>query len=188
MTKEKQIEEITQYYVLRNKDTGMYFRGKGVNRWGKYFNQATIYRVRGTAEASAREVAWHGEKVEIVPIQIFENEAGYRKQSEIVRCKDCEYAYMDGDRAYCRNIQTPWYNDYFEVFTKANDFCSYAKMKGGERDCETFEHKQSEGEWITKGDELKNTTCSVCNYWVETPYGKTPYCPNCGARMKGGAE
>ena len=114
--------------------------------------------------------------------------AGYRKQSEIVRCKDCEYAYMDGDRAYCRNIQTPWYNDYFEVFTKANDFCSYAKMKGGERDCETFEHKQSEGEWITKGDELKNTTCSVCNYWVETPYGKTPYCPHCGAKMKGGED
>lgn len=57
--------------------------------------------------------------------------AGYRKQSEIVRCKDCEYAYMDGDRAYCRNIQTPWYNDYFEVFTEANDFCNYAKMKGG---------------------------------------------------------
>ena len=48
--------------------------------------------------------------------------------------------------------------------------------------------KQSEGEWITEGDELRNTTCSVCNYWVETPYGKTPYCPNCGAKMKGGAE
>ena len=48
--------------------------------------------------------------------------------------------------------------------------------------------KQSEGEWITKGDELKNTTCSVCNYWVETPYGKTPYCPHCGAKMKGGED
>ena len=48
--------------------------------------------------------------------------------------------------------------------------------------------KQSVGEWITGGNELKNTTCSVCGYWVETPYGKTPYCPNCGAKMKGGAE
>ena len=83
MTKEKQIKDITQYYVLRNKDTGMYFRGKGVNRWGKYFNQATIYRVKGTAEASVREVSWHGEKAEVVPIQIFENEAGYLKASEI---------------------------------------------------------------------------------------------------------
>ena len=83
MSRDKQIEEMAQYYVLRNKDTGMYFRGKGVNRWGKYFNQATIYRVRGTAEASVREVSWHGEKAEIVPIQIFENNAGYRKSSEV---------------------------------------------------------------------------------------------------------
>ena len=43
--------------------------------------------------------------------------------------------------------------------------------------------KQIEGEWITVGEELKDTTCSVCGYWVETPYGKTPYCPNCGAKM-----
>lgn len=62
--------------------------------------------------------------------------AGYRKQSEnmveVVGCKDCQFAYIDGDRAYCRNTETPWYNDYFEVFTKTSDFCSYgAKMKGG---------------------------------------------------------
>ena len=44
--------------------------------------------------------------------------------------------------------------------------------------------KQSEGEWITEGNELKNTACSICGHWVETPYGKTPYCPNCGAKMK----
>lgn len=60
------------YYVLRNNETGMYFRGKGVNRWGKYFNQATIYRVKGTAEHSMKEVAWHGEKAELVRIKIVE--------------------------------------------------------------------------------------------------------------------
>ena len=85
MNKEKQTEEMIQYYVLRNKDTGMYFRGKGVNRWGKYFNQATIYRVKGNAEASAREVSWHGEKVEIVSIQIFENHTDYRKAYDVAR-------------------------------------------------------------------------------------------------------
>ena len=61
-----------EYYVLRNTETGMYFRGKGVNRWGKHFNQATIYRVRGTAEHSIKEVAWHGEKAELVRIKIVE--------------------------------------------------------------------------------------------------------------------
>lgn len=60
------------YYVLRNTETGMYFRGKGVNRWGKHFNQATIYRGKGTAEHSIKEVAWHGEKAELVRIKIFE--------------------------------------------------------------------------------------------------------------------
>ena len=35
-----------QYYVVKNKTTGEYFRGKGVNKWGKYFNQASIYRLR----------------------------------------------------------------------------------------------------------------------------------------------
>ena len=61
-----------EYYVLRSTETGMYFRGKGVNRWGKHFNQATIYRVKGTAEHSIKEVAWHGEKAELVRIKIVE--------------------------------------------------------------------------------------------------------------------
>ena len=52
--------------------------------------------------------------------------------------------------------------------------------------------KQSEGEWIDKH-------CSICG--EEEPYTKrgnafattfyqfrTKYCPNCGAKMKGGAE
>ena len=60
------------YYVLRNMETGMYFRGKGANRWGKHFNQATIYRVKGTAEHSIKEVAWRGEKAELVRIKIVE--------------------------------------------------------------------------------------------------------------------
>lgn len=60
------------YYVLRNQETGMYFRGKGGNRWGKNFNQATIYRAKGTAEHSIKDVAWHGEKAELVRIKIVE--------------------------------------------------------------------------------------------------------------------
>lgn len=46
--------------------------------------------------------------------------------------------------------------------------------------------KQSEGEWIK--DNTSNFehryNCSVCDF---RKIGKpTPYCPNCGARMKGG--
>jgi hypothetical protein len=69
MTKE------VQYYVIKNPDTGLYFRGKGVNRWGPYFNQASIYRVKGTAESSCREINQRkrpGERAVVVPIQIIE--------------------------------------------------------------------------------------------------------------------
>lgn len=64
-----------QYYVLKNPDTGLYFRGKGVNGWGKYFNQASIYRIKGTAESSAREINERkrpGERAEVIPIKIIE--------------------------------------------------------------------------------------------------------------------
>lgn len=67
-----------QYYVIKDKKTNRYFRGKGVNRWGKYFNQATIYRVLGTAKFSLHELKlnYRGEDIDpvLVPIQIIENE------------------------------------------------------------------------------------------------------------------
>ena len=64
-----------QYYVIKNKETGLYFRGKGVNRWGKYMNQASIYRIRGQADSSAREINERKKPAElavVVPIKIIE--------------------------------------------------------------------------------------------------------------------
>lgn len=58
------------YYVVRNKNTGNYFRGKGVNRWGKYYNQASIYRVKKLAEDTVCELGRRGEEVEVVEIYI----------------------------------------------------------------------------------------------------------------------
>lgn len=56
--------------------------------------------------------------------------------------------------------------------------------------------KQSEGEWIVKkltstskrGREINYSThqCSVCGTW-NGRYTNN-FCPNCGAKMKGGAE
>lgn len=47
--------------------------------------------------------------------------------------------------------------------------------------------KQSEGEWIDVEDTLLyRYKCSLCG---EIKLGKmTNFCPNCGAKMKGGAE
>ena len=54
-------------------------------------------------------------------------------------------------------------------------------------------HKQIEGEWeeimhfnFEGGYSGSNYRCSNCHY--DDCYEKTPYCPNCGAKMKGGAE
>lgn len=66
---------MAEYYVVRDKNTGLYFRGKGVNRWGKYYNQASVYRVRANAENTIKEVSWRGEQAEVVPIQIIESTA-----------------------------------------------------------------------------------------------------------------
>ena len=63
-----------QYYIIKDKNTGLYFRGKGVNRWGKHLNQASIYRIKGMAEHTLEELSWRGEKGIIVPIEIIEME------------------------------------------------------------------------------------------------------------------
>lgn len=68
------MEEV-QHYVIKNPDTGLYFRGKGVNRWGKYFNQASIYRIKGQAKESCdwiNKCHRNGERAIIVPIKIVE--------------------------------------------------------------------------------------------------------------------
>ena len=49
--------------------------------------------------------------------------AGYRKQSEVVRCKDCEHFYQDGTLKVCRH-----WNCHS---TEDDAYCSFAKMKGG---------------------------------------------------------
>ncbi len=61
-----------EYYVIKNKITGEYYRGKGVNKWGKYYNQASIFRVKRIAEGSVEELKHRGESVELVTIQILE--------------------------------------------------------------------------------------------------------------------
>ena len=48
--------------------------------------------------------------------------------------------------------------------------------------------KQSEGEWIVKGECWKTLQCSSCGHTTDTIFDRTPFCPNCGAKMKGGAE
>ena len=53
--------------------------------------------------------------------------------------------------------------------------------------------KQSEGEWKPSDIPQEKYVCSVCGgacwyYDYQGDVAKSRYCPNCGAKMKGGAE
>jgi hypothetical protein len=114
----KAVSDMAQYYVVRDKNTGLYFRGKGVNRWGKHYNQASIYRVRKMAENTIKEVSWRGEQAEVVPIQIIEGNADV---VEVVRCKDCKYwQQVNAERHACYKIG-------FEM--DYDEYCSYGERK-----------------------------------------------------------
>ena len=117
---------MAEYYVVRDKNTGLYFRGKGANRWGKYYNQATIYRVKAMVEHTIKEIAWHGEQAEIVPIRITENPTD---TVEVVRCKDCEFRIWDDvcKEDYCNNVYG------LNGAITDNDFCSYGEKRGDSR-------------------------------------------------------
>jgi hypothetical protein len=61
-----------EYFVVKDRKTGLYFRGKGVNKWGKYFNQASIYRIKSMAENAVEEENRRGADCVVVPIEIRE--------------------------------------------------------------------------------------------------------------------
>lgn len=45
------------------------------------------------------------------------------------------------------------------------------------------------GKWIDIDSFVSKARCSKCkNIMLTEPFGKTNYCPNCGAKMKGGVE
>ena len=114
---------MAEYYVIRDKNTGLYFRGKGVNRWGKYYNQASVYRIKANAENTIKEVSWRGEQAEVVPIQIIENDADVVPKSEVAReiFGDVKKAIKEEVRDYCRgfeSMETPEMQEYYK--TKQN--------------------------------------------------------------------
>lgn len=47
--------------------------------------------------------------------------------------------------------------------------------------------EQNVGKWIRHEDEDGEPyghNCSICGEWYVMPYGKTKFCPNCGAKME----
>ena len=117
---------MANYYVIRNKETGFYFRGKGANRWGKYHNQASVYRMKAHAEKTLGCLLQYGEPVEIVPIQIVENPTDIVK---VVRCKDCKH-YDNSEGIQWCNLNSKFYPGGFDWHNFPEDgFCSYGERR-----------------------------------------------------------
>lgn len=111
-----------KYYVVRNKETGLYFRGKGENKWGKYYNQASVYRIKKLAENAVEEETRRGNPTEVVEIHITEAAADVE---EVVRCKDCVNWGGVTHGFVCRKfsgIET-------RICMGADQFCSYGERK-----------------------------------------------------------
>ncbi len=78
-----------------------------------------------------------------------------------------------------------------KVITKTkNDVNVWERQKNDEDIAEALYNegyrKQSEGEWLTDRFGMDRSVCSVCGATYEGDGGN--YCPNCGAKMKGGAK
>ena len=68
-------ENEVMYWAIKNTETGLYFRAKGKNRWGKHFNQVSIYRIKGMAQTFCEKInALNNpeERAIVVPINISE--------------------------------------------------------------------------------------------------------------------
>jgi hypothetical protein len=97
---------------------------------------------------------------------------------------DCmEKAQKKYDRLYKRYKNSPY---LFEGTTLLSDAGRELQFyKDVVAMLEQDNRKQSEGEWKKRGNEK---TCSLCNFIYYSNNDEWNFCPNCGAKMKGGEE
>lgn len=106
--------------------------------------------------------------------------AGYRKQSE----KDEEYK----ERIYNQREELHRLNKRINDLIQSREAWKKKAERVGKQLHEVLS-KQSEGEWIVCGmfdDFCKCSSCGDKHPWQTAIEYK--FCPNCGAKMKGGAE
>ena len=77
-----------------------------------------------------------------------------------------------------------------EVYNEDSDGYNYAEAI--DMAIEALQAEAAQGEWIEEGEYAE---CSMCGAHSGTQFDgvepiplKTNYCPNCGAKMKGGVE
>lgn len=96
------------------------------------------------------------------------------KDNEIIKALEC------CQTEYARNCKECPYERYKTHYISATT-CSSQMRKDL---LDLIKRQKSEGEW---GFDGMSWTCSECGEYAAKGI-KTNFCPNCGARMKGGAE
>ena len=104
-----------------------------------------------------------------------------------IACKDCSMCTEDGG---CRVEE--WVDKFPSAETEIEIIRAEAYVKGIDSERKRIsDWCRPQGEWIDIGDFEQ---CSVCkgtrlkefqSYYGKVTWIKTPYCPSCGARMKG---
>ena len=62
------------------------------------------------------------------------------------------------------------------------------RIQAGLKKLPSAQPERKTGRWIPHEDEdgeYYGDKCSECGEWYVMPYGKTNFCPNCGANMRG---
>lgn len=125
-------KEKIKYYIIKDLDTGLYYRGKGQNRWGKYYNQASIFRNLAQAHNSVEELKRYY-KSNAVAIEIEINEQTNTSFEECIKewekrgWKVDEDGYfktitfIKGDRGICFDIEEKYYFT-FQPSLETNSF------------------------------------------------------------------
>lgn len=78
-----------------------------------------------------------------------------------------------------------WGNKSFPTCNRGSDF---ADACSAIEDAPTAQPERKSGKWIPHEDddgEHYGDRCSVCGEWYVMLDGRTNYCPNCGADMRG---
>ena len=96
-------KEKIKYYIIKDLDTGLYYRGKGQNRWGKYYNQASIFRNLAQAHNSVEELKRYY-KSNAVAIEIEINEQTNTSFEECIKEWEENYGVLQNDEYYLEVI------------------------------------------------------------------------------------
>lgn len=83
-----------------------------------------------------------------------------------------------------KNCKACVHNDVCDVWRKEECQDANSVLTGGMDDCPLYVER-GRARWIRRGNEM---TCSKCKFIYYSNNDDFNFCPNCGAKMKGGDE